>query len=104
MKIAIKNVTITLDEVVARWARIEAASAGKSLSRWIGEKLAAEMTSGVDQRRGLDALLSLPLAPLSENGKLPARSEYYDREVFRRYERDRVHPRPTRAAPESEGD
>lgn len=32
-----KNVTITLDERLAKWARVEAAKAGKSLSRWIGD-------------------------------------------------------------------
>ena len=96
-----KNVTITLDEEIAQWARVEAAKAGKSLSRWIGEKLMQEMAeegkSG--QQRGLKSLLALPLVPLSRNGRLPKKSEYHDRAVFRRYERDRIHAgskRPTR--------
>ena len=42
-----KNVTITLDETVARWARVEAAKAGKSLSRWVGDHLQAEMRKPV---------------------------------------------------------
>jgi hypothetical protein len=34
-----KNVTITLDEKVARWARIRAAEEETSLSRLVGEML-----------------------------------------------------------------
>ena len=34
-----KNVTITLDEEVARWARILAAEHNKSVSRLVGEML-----------------------------------------------------------------
>ncbi len=35
-----KNVTISLDEDTAAWARVEAAKAGKSLSRYVGDMLA----------------------------------------------------------------
>jgi hypothetical protein len=35
----LKNVTVTLDEETARWARIEAARADMSVSRFIGEML-----------------------------------------------------------------
>jgi hypothetical protein len=34
-----KNVTITLDEKVARWARIKAAEKDTSVSRLVGEML-----------------------------------------------------------------
>ncbi len=35
-----KNVTISMDESTAQWARVEAAKAGKSLSRFVGDVLA----------------------------------------------------------------
>lgn len=38
-----KNVTITLDEKVARWTRIKAAEQEKSLSRLVGEMLQEKM-------------------------------------------------------------
>jgi hypothetical protein len=38
-----KNVTITLDENVARWARIRAAELNTSVSRLVGEMLREKM-------------------------------------------------------------
>jgi len=38
-----KNVTITLDEIVARWARIRAAELNTSVSRLVGEMLREKM-------------------------------------------------------------
>jgi hypothetical protein len=35
----VKNVTISMDEDLARWVRVEAAKADTSVSRWIGEVL-----------------------------------------------------------------
>lgn len=35
-----KNVTITVDEAVLEWARVEAARRGSSVSRMVGEMLA----------------------------------------------------------------
>ncbi len=39
----LKNVTITLDEETARWARIEAARHDTSVSRFVGEMLREQM-------------------------------------------------------------
>ncbi|MDA7415505.1 CopG family transcriptional regulator [Xenophilus arseniciresistens] len=38
-----KNVTITVDEGVLEWARVEAARRGSSVSRMVGEMLADKM-------------------------------------------------------------
>ncbi|WHZ12623.1 MAG: hypothetical protein OJF60_003064 [Burkholderiaceae bacterium] len=38
-----KNVTITVEEGVLEWARIEAAKRGSSVSRMVGEMLAEKM-------------------------------------------------------------
>lgn len=89
-----KNVTITLDEKVAQWARVEAAKAGKSLSRWIGEKLGDDMRRGDAATRSLADWLAAPLWDSAE-GPLPTRSELYeqayDRPGFRRHEYGGLH-------------
>jgi len=48
-----KNVTITVDKKVARWARVWAAERNISVSRFIGQLLAEEMReeSGYEERR-----------------------------------------------------
>ena len=38
-----KNITITLDEQAAAWARVQAAKRNMSLSRYLGEMLRDEM-------------------------------------------------------------
>jgi hypothetical protein len=97
-----KNVTITLDEEVARWARIEAAREGKSLSRWIGDSLREEMEASADQISSLKALLALKPGRLTA-GKLPHHSEYH-RAVLPRYERDHLRVGSRRAGKARAGD
>jgi hypothetical protein len=87
----LKNVTISMEEDLAAWARVEAAKAGKSLSAWIAEALAAKRFGGA--RKGVDAsgksamerFLAGPLYDLG--GKYPTREEMNARESLRRYER-----------------
>lgn len=43
MKRTLRNVTVTLEEDVARWARIEAARRETSVSRFLGELLREQM-------------------------------------------------------------
>ncbi|MEX0852560.1 MAG: hypothetical protein WD036_04650 [Bauldia sp.] len=78
-----KNVTITLNEDTALWARVEAAKAGKSLSRWIGEKLEVEKGaqpaySGADN--GMDRFI--PAAEPTPDA--PKRIERFDRPLLRK--------------------
>jgi hypothetical protein len=73
-----KNVTITLEENVARWARIEAAKVGKSLSRWIGEKIAFDMNDESVGHEALERFLSGPGYPgIAED--LPSKDQIHDR-------------------------
>jgi len=95
-----KNVTITLDEKVAHWARVEAAKAGMSLSRWIGEKLRAEMpgeTKEELQKRlaKLEEFLSGPGWP-GIAGDLPKRDDLYAERGVYRHERADLQPRSKR--------
>lgn len=48
-----KNVTITMDDVVAEWARIEAARRNTSVSRLVGEMLAEKMRSDFGYERAM---------------------------------------------------
>jgi hypothetical protein len=97
-----KNVTITLDEAVARWARIEAAKAGKSLSRFVGDRLSADMQkSGVD-RAAIERYLTGPAWP-SVGGALPKRDDLYDRPALLRYEPARLRSRRRRSGKKKSG-
>ena len=92
-----KNVTITLDEETARWARVEAAKAGKSLSRWIGEQLAEGRTRRGDQSASVERFLAGPGFPGVTEDR-PSREELYAERLFRRHERPAL-----RAGSESPG-
>ncbi|MBB5752004.1 hypothetical protein [Prosthecomicrobium pneumaticum] len=102
-----KNVTITLDEKVAHWARVEAAKAGMSLSRWIGEKLRAEMPGETDDERRLrlgrlEDFLSGPGWP-GIAGDLPKRDEIYAERGVYRHQRADLQPRSERGGEAHEG-
>lgn len=84
-----KNVTINLGESPHKWARVEAAKAGKSLSSWLANHLIKAQGTRNDQREALRRLLAAPDFPgLTANR--PTREELYAERVFRRYERDFV--------------
>jgi hypothetical protein len=53
-----KNVTISLDETVARWARVKAAEEDKSLSRFLAELLEERMKHEADYQAGLEVFRS----------------------------------------------
>lgn len=79
-----KNVTITVDEEVARWARIEAAKRETSVSRMVGEMLAERMKAETAYEAAMDLFLAIPPAALSEPGEsYPLRNELYDRAGLR---------------------
>lgn len=81
-----KNVTISLDEKVARWARVKAAEQDKSLSRFLAELLEERMRPEPGDRvEFLQVFRSVKPVRLREPGeKLPTRDELYDRKLFRR--------------------
>ncbi|MGH6956010.1 MAG: hypothetical protein ACREEW_05030 [Caulobacteraceae bacterium] len=79
-----KNVTISMDEETAAWARVEAARAGKSLSCWVGEQLAKLKGGASDFETDLVAVLATPLSAMSEGGRIFERDAIYDRTVTKR--------------------
>ena len=79
-----KNVTITLDEEVARWARIIAAEQNTSVSRLVGKLLREKMIAEQNYQIAMLQYLSRTPNVLKAPGeKLPAREELYDRKGLR---------------------
>lgn len=80
-----KNITITLDETTAAWARVHAAERNMSLSRFVGEVLHDRMRNAREYEEAMRA--SLAERPLNLKGPwkpYPKREELYDRPVLRR--------------------
>ena len=82
-----KNITITLDDETAEWARVQAAGQGLSLSRFVGEVLRKQLPQAQEYERAMHRWLARRSSdkPLTAPGeKLPNREEIYDRPVLRR--------------------
>jgi hypothetical protein len=75
-----KNVTITLKEEVARWARVKAAEKNTSVSRLLGEMLQERMQEEEAYRLAMDQYLSLSPQTLKKASKrYPRREELHER-------------------------
>lgn len=78
----LRNVTVTLEEDVARWARIEAARRETSVSRFLGEILRDRMLRTDEYERAMQrALAGKPL--FKSDGKYLSRDEVHDRDRLR---------------------
>ncbi len=89
-----KTVTITLDNAIATRARVEAASRGQSLSKFVRELIEREI--GRDTKSDLDVIRAFTRGPrypgISRNWR--GREELYaerEDELLRRYELARLH-------------
>jgi len=79
-----KNVTITVDEEVARWARIEAARRDTSVSRMVGEMLAELMRAETGFEAARDAFFAIAPGTLSgADDDYPDRDALHDRNSLR---------------------
>ena len=79
-----RNVTITLTEDVARWARVRAAEHDTSVSQFVGELLRERMSEETSYGAAMQQHLSLeprPLKPLEAD--YPARDELHERHRIR---------------------
>ena len=82
MALKLRNVTVTLQEDVARWARVEAAKKDMSVSRLLGELLRERMEQTDSYERAMKrALARKPFG--SSDGKYLTREELHDRARFR---------------------
>lgn len=73
-----KNVTVTMDDRVAEWARLEAARRNTSVSRLVGEILAEKMRHNDAYERAMREALEFRSFGCSQ-GRYLARDEIYDR-------------------------
>ena len=73
-----KNVTVTMDDTVADWARIEAARRNTSVSRLVGEMLAEKMRHDDAYERAMREALEFKSWGASD-GRYLTREEIYDR-------------------------
>jgi len=81
----VKNVTITLDEETAAWARVHAARREMSLSRFVGELLHESMRESREYDSAMKRYLSHgPFRLKGAAQRYPTREELYDRPVLRR--------------------
>lgn len=79
-----KNVTITLDEETARWARVRAAQQDTSLSRLVGEMLREKMRAERSYEEAMRSFFSRSPKVLRQPGQTyPTRDELYDRPCLR---------------------
>jgi hypothetical protein len=78
----LRNVTITLDEDVARWARIKAAEENSSVSRLVGDLLRRMMRRHEGFERARRDFTRLGSAVIS-TGLYPRREDLHDRPGLR---------------------
>jgi hypothetical protein len=80
-----KNVTITLDEETATWARVRAAQRNLSLSRFVGELLQQHMHEAREYEQAMRRYLSRgPFRALKGRAeRYPSRDELHDRARLR---------------------
>jgi predicted transcriptional regulator len=74
-----KNVTITLDDQVARWVRVLAARQETSVSRFVGELLREHMSRDEAYEAAMEQYLARPPAVLKRAGRYPSREALHDR-------------------------
>lgn len=81
---ALKNVTITLDEKTAAWVRVAAAREDTSVSRYIAGLLERRMRESRDYANAMRRYLDRQPTRLNAAGsKLPPRDELHDRAGLR---------------------
>jgi hypothetical protein len=78
----LRNVTVTLEEDVAQWARIEAARRDTSVSRLLGTLLKERMAAEDDYEKAMRRALSRKPF-LHSNGRYLTREEVHDRARLR---------------------
>jgi hypothetical protein len=79
-----RNVTITMDEDVARWARVQAAERDMSLARFVGDLLRQHMALELGYEQSMQAFLAIKPRGGSRGKPLPTREEIHDRAALRR--------------------
>jgi hypothetical protein len=80
----LRNVTVTLDDETARWARVEAARRDTSVSRLLGDLLRREMEGREAYDAAKDRFFAQEATVLRRDGRrLPSRDELHERTRIR---------------------
>ncbi len=79
-----KNITVTLDDKTAAWARIYAARKNTSLSRFLGELLHRTMRESREYDDSMQRYLAKQPVDLNRSGAVyPSREELHERASLR---------------------
>ena len=78
-----KNVTITVEDHVLEWARVEAAKRNSSVSRMVGEMLAEKMRHDDAYERAYREWLADARRFQSDGKSYPTREQIYARRIDR---------------------
>jgi hypothetical protein len=79
-----RNVTVSLDEETARWARVEAARRDMSVSSLLAALLREKMRADEDYDAAMSAYLGRPATTLRKRRvRYPSRAEVHDRARLR---------------------
>ncbi|MCK6532816.1 MAG: hypothetical protein L6Q84_07565 [Polyangiaceae bacterium] len=74
-----RNLTVSLDERVARWARVAAAERDMSVSRFVAEILRARMDEDQEYDAAMKRSLAHEATPLKSKGaRYPTRDELHE--------------------------
>ena len=76
-----KNVTITLKEDVAHWARVWAASRDTSVSRMLGEMLRKRMEEELGYEKAMKNYLGFKHKRVNNSGAYPSKEDIHDRHI-----------------------
>jgi hypothetical protein len=82
MKSPLRNITITLDESLARWARIEAARRDTSVSRFLADLLQSRMVQDDQYVAAMQSALAREPF-IASDGTYLTREESHDRHGLR---------------------
>ncbi len=77
--LVLKNMTITVEEEVARWARRKAAEENTSVSKLVGQMLAENMKRSDDYWQAYEHWKSVKGFPARPGVKMPTREEAHER-------------------------
>lgn len=76
-----KNVTVSMDDKVADWARLEAARRNTSVSRLVGQMLAEKMGQDDAYERAMNDWLARQRSWRSNGQPYPSREDVHERSV-----------------------
>jgi hypothetical protein len=74
-----RNMTITVDEDVARWARVKAAQEDTSVAQLVGEMLRRHMLEDDAYERAMKEFLAQRPTALRRRGRYPSRDQMHER-------------------------